>query len=208
MFDKEFKTAIQNLSDAEKDKLILRLLKRDLDLANRLYFELVDTETVEQKREKASALVSDKVKSANEHFHSIGVLLMRVRAISGDINEHVKITKDKHGEIALNLQMLIEVLMINRMAINASKPADSYKFLIYVITRIYKILILIKALDEDYLLEFRDDLERLGNLLGDYDLLMRLCVHNGLDVNWLIHCEIPDDIMAYHKELKANGFLK
>ena len=46
MFDKEFKTAIHNLSDVEKDKLILRLLRKDLDLANRLYFELVDTETV------------------------------------------------------------------------------------------------------------------------------------------------------------------
>ena len=30
MFDKEFKTAIHNLSDLEKDKLILRLLRKDL----------------------------------------------------------------------------------------------------------------------------------------------------------------------------------
>jgi len=208
MFDKEFKTAIQNLSDSEKDKLIMRLLKRDLDLANRLYFELVDTETVEQKRSKTAVLVSEKVQLANKHFHSIGVLMMRVRAISGDINEHVKITKDKHGEITLNLQMLIEVLTINRIAINASKPANSYKFLIYVISRVYKILMLIKALDEDYLLEFRDYLEKLGNLIASYDVLMRLCIQNGLDVNWLINCEIPDDIVAYHKKLKANGFLK
>lgn len=84
-----------------------------MDLANRLYFELVDTETVEQKREKVAVLVSDKVKLANKHFHSTGVLLMRIRGISGDINEHVKITKDKYGEIALNLQMLIEVLTLN-----------------------------------------------------------------------------------------------
>ena len=46
MFDKEFKTAIHNLSDVEKDKLILRLLRKDLDLANRLYFVLLYTETV------------------------------------------------------------------------------------------------------------------------------------------------------------------
>lgn len=208
MFDKEFKTAIQNLSDSEKDKLIMRLLKRDLDLANRLYFELVDTESVEQKRAKTAVLVSEKVQLANKHFHSIGVLMMRVRAISGDINEHVKITKDKQGEIALNLQMLIEVLTINHIAINASKPANSYKFLMYVINRVYKILLLIKALDEDYLLEFRDDLEQLGNLIASYDVLMRLCIQNGLDVNWLTRCEIPDDIIAYHKKLKVNGFLK
>ena len=63
MFDKEFKTAIHNLSDLEKDKLILRLLRKDLDLANRLYFELVDTETVEQKREQLAKIISKKITS-------------------------------------------------------------------------------------------------------------------------------------------------
>ena len=38
MFSKEFKKAIQELSSTEKDKLIFRLLKRDLDLVNRLHF--------------------------------------------------------------------------------------------------------------------------------------------------------------------------
>ena len=53
MFSKEFKKAIQELPNTEKDKLIFRLLKRDLDLANRLHFELVDTETVEEKRRES-----------------------------------------------------------------------------------------------------------------------------------------------------------
>lgn len=35
MFDKDFKIALQNLPSTEKDKLILRLLKKDLVLANR-----------------------------------------------------------------------------------------------------------------------------------------------------------------------------
>ena len=38
-FDKDFKEAISHLPSSEKDKLILRLLKKDLVLANRLYFE-------------------------------------------------------------------------------------------------------------------------------------------------------------------------
>ena len=101
MFNKEFKTAIHNLSDLEKDKLILRLLRKDLALANRLYFELVDTETVEQKREQLAKIISKKIKHANERFYSVGYLLMDIRYISGDINEHVKITKDKFGEIVM-----------------------------------------------------------------------------------------------------------
>ena len=49
---KELKEAITHLSSTEKDKLIFRLLKKDLALANRLLFELVSSETVEEKRKK------------------------------------------------------------------------------------------------------------------------------------------------------------
>ena len=208
MFDKEFKTAIHNLSDIEKDKLILRLLRRDLDLANRLYFELVDTETVEQKREKLAKIISKKTKHTNERFYSIGWLLMDMRYMSGDINEHVRITKDKFGEITLNLQMLIEVLTINRMYIVATKPNNCIKFYTYIVARAFKLLLLIKALDEDYLIEFKEELETLGNLFLSYEHLIKHAIYNGLDVNWLLNSEIPENIVAIHKEIRANGFLK
>lgn len=208
MFSKEFKKAIENLPSTDKDKLIFRLLRRDLDLADRLHFELVDTETVEQKRKKLSDLVSEKIQQTSSNFYSLGYLFMDIRFISGDINEHVRITKDKFGEITLNLQMLIEVLKINSIHIKNSKPKDAYKLLIYVIARSFKILLLIKALDEDYLADFKDDLSKLGNLIGSYDLLMKLAIQNGLDVNWFIEGEIPENIVAFHKQLKVDGFLK
>ena len=208
MFDKEFKTAIHNLSDLEKDKLILRLLRKDLDLANRLYFELVDTETVEQKREQLAKIISKKIKHANERFYSVGYLLMDIRYISGDINEHVRITKDKLGEISLNLQMLIEVLTINRMYILATKPNNCIKFYTYIVARAFKLLLLIKAINEDYFIEFKEDLENLGNLFLSYEHLMKHAIYNGLDVNWLLDAEIPENIVAIHKEIRVNGFLK
>lgn len=46
-FPKEFKEALSHLPSKEKDKLVLRLLRKDLLLANRLLFELVNTNTVE-----------------------------------------------------------------------------------------------------------------------------------------------------------------
>lgn len=42
-YSKEFKEAISRLPSTEKDKLIFRLLKHDMALENRLYFELVNT---------------------------------------------------------------------------------------------------------------------------------------------------------------------
>jgi hypothetical protein len=208
MFDKEFKEAIKNLASSEKDKLIFRLLKRDLDLANRLYFELIDTETVDDKRAKMMLLVAKRTKQISERFYSVGDLLMDVRYISGDINEHVRITKDKFGEIALNLQMLIATLTLNKSKINKSDFSKNYTFYIYTIARTFKILLLIKALHEDYLLDFKDGLEKLGALILVNTDLMQLAIKNGLDINWLIHAEIPQNIVAIHKQLRADGFLK
>ena len=207
-FPKEFKDAIQNLPSAEKDKLIFRLLKHDLNLANRLLFELVSTESVEDRRKKMQNEVTKEIKRTSDRFFTFGYILMDMRYLSGSITEHVRITKDKYGEICLNLQMLNEVLDLNKLNLLNSKPKDAYTFCIYIIARAFKIMILINALHEDYLMEFRNDLEKLGNHISETPLLMRTAINNGLEVNWLLQCEIPENILAIHKEIRANGFLK
>ena len=111
-------------------------------------------------------------------------------------------------EISLNLQMLIEVLTINRMYILATKPNNCIKFYTYIVARAFKLLLLIKAINEDYFIEFKEDLETLGNLFLSYEHLMKHAIYNGLDVNWLLDAEIPENIVAIHKEIRANGFLK
>ena len=95
MFDKEFKKALQNLPSEEKDKLILRLLKKDLVLANQLLFQLVDTDTVEQKRTYIENELTRYLKKSMERYYSLGIFLMDIRFASGKINDHVSITKDK-----------------------------------------------------------------------------------------------------------------
>ena len=208
MFTKEFKQAIQELPSAEKDKLLFRLLKRDLDLANRLYFELVDVETVEDKRASFEIDMLKKIKNFSERFYSVGYLLQDTRFLSGEITNHVKITKDKFGEISLNIKMLIQLLKLNNLRIQNQPYSKSYTLCIYVIARAFKILLLIKTIDEDYFIDFKDDLSLLGELIGQNPMLMRTAVNNGLDVNWLLSGEIPEDIVAIHKEIRANGFLK
>ena len=208
MFSKEFKKAIQELPSAEKDKLIFRLLKRDLDLANRLHFELVDTETVEDKRATFELLLRKKIKQITDRFYSVGYLLQDTRYISGDITEHVRITKDKYGEISLNLKMLNYLLELNNDRILKENYAKAYTLCIYVIARAFKILILIKAIDEDYFIDFRDDLALLGEFISNNTFLTRTAINNGLDINWMLSGEIPEDIVAYHKDIRKQGFLK
>ena len=208
MFTKEFKQAIQELPSAEKDKLIFRLLKRDLDLANRLHFELVDVETVEDKRASFEIDMLKKINDFSAQFYSVGYLLQDTRFLSGEITNHVKITKDKFGEISLNMKMLIYLLTTNNERIQSQNYSKAYTLCIYVIARAFKILLLIKAIDEDYFIDFKEDLALLGELIGQNHMLMRTAINNGLDVNWLLSGEIPEDIVAMHKEIRANGFLK
>ena len=208
MFSKEFKKAIQELPNSEKDKLIFRLLKRDLDLANRLYFELVDVETVEDKRTAFEIEMIKKINYFSDRYYSVGYLLQDTRFLSGDINNHVKITKDKFGEISLNLKMLNHLLTINNKRIETVTYSKAYTLCIYVIARAFKILLLIKAMDEDYFLDFKENLSTLGKLIYDNPFLMHTAIDNDLDVNWLILGEIPENIVAIHKEIRDNGFLK
>ncbi len=208
MFSKEFKKAIQELPNSEKDKLIFRLLKRDLDLANRLYFELVDVETVEDKRAAFEIEMLRKINYFSDRYYSVGYLLQDTRFLSGDITNHVKITKDKFGEISLNLKMLNHLLTINNKRIETVTYSKAYTLCIYVIARAFKILLLIKAMDEDYFLDFKENLSTLGKLIYDNPFLMHTAIDNDLDVNWLILGEIPENIVAIHKEIRANGFLK
>jgi len=209
-YSKEFKEAISNLPSKEKDKLILRLLRKDIPLANRLLFELVNTDSVEQQRDKTEKMLLDLVsKNAKAGYYTIGYLNWDVRDLSGFINQHVNITKDKFGEAHLNLVMINEVLTLNRnFILNSKPPAKRKKFCIAVIARVFKILLIINKLDDDFLIEFEENLQVLGNLIADNKFLMEEAIRNGLDVNWLTTPDIPEDIITIHKELRANGFLK
>ena len=206
--DIDFKRALQELPEKEKDKLILRLLRRDLDLAEKLYFELVDTDSIEDKRRVMEMNISKQIHRFSENFHSLDYIVIEMRNISGKISHHVKITKDKFGEISLNLQMLNEVIEQNDFSLTHSKPQKSTKFYNYVIVRTFKILLLIQALHEDFLLDFKENLNRLGVNISKDKMLLKTANYNSLDINWILEAEIPENILQIHKEIKAAGFLK
>lgn len=207
-FTPEFKQAISDLPDAEKDKLIFRLLKKDVNLANRIYFELIDINTVEDRRLMIEAEMLKFINSHANKFYSPGYLLVDTRYSSGKITEHVKITKDKYGEPYLNLLLLINTLSKNESNLIASTFQKSYTFNVYVVARVYKILTQIRLLPQDLHMEFRDLLNELGSLFGKFPFLMKVSINNQLDVNCLLSGEIPEDIATIQKELREMGFLR
>ena len=54
----------------------------------------------------------------------------------------------------------------------------------------------------------KTNLIKLGELIGDNDVIMRTAIKNGLDVNWLLRAEIPENLVSIHREIKNNGLLK
>ena len=208
VFEKEFKEAIVNLSIKEKDRLLLRLLKRDVPLANQLYFELVSTQTVEERRAELEELVVKRVETLSKQSSSIQHLLLKTRALSGDITEQVKITKDKFGEVSLNLLMLKQLLELNDPKITFFSRGKPQKFAVYVIARAFKLLVLIRSMHEDYLVDFRSDLETLGGLIQKNELLNKTANQHGLDLEWLLSGEIPENIQERQAALRKKGFLK
>ena len=60
-YSKEFKKALSEFSSVEKDRLIFRLLKKDRILSHKLYFELIDPETEDEKRATMETLIIDEL---------------------------------------------------------------------------------------------------------------------------------------------------
>lgn len=207
-FSKEFKEAIANLPNKEKDKLILRLLKKDLNLANRLEFELLDRGTIEERRAKTAQKIIDEVNHMTKRFYSPGYLNMDVRYASGIINEHVNITKDKFGEVSLNILLLTQVIQKNKQNILSQSMGRANKLLVALIARAFKIILLTQKLHEDFFIDLEDDLKQLGHLIGDNDHLMQIAIYHGFDVNWLIRADIPQDIQHIYKDLRERGYLR
>jgi len=199
-FDKEFKEAIINLPESEKDKLLLRLLKKDLNLVNQLTFRLLtDQDEVRLRNNVENEIIQELKRFKNHNFHP-GWLMMELRGLSGMINEHVNTTKDKFGEISLNIYMLTHTLKNFNDDLDECSPKNSLKLNEYIVNRSLKILVLISKLHEDYILEFEDSLLKLGKLFGDNHNLMMTAIHHGFDVNWLLKINHPfNPILRNHK---------
>ena len=201
-YSKEFKEAISNFTSAEKDKLIIRLLKKDRILSHRLYFELIDPETADDKRNQMETLIKEEVLAAAKRYGRTKYFLPSIRRISAKITEHVKITTDKFGEVSLALLLVSETLK------NLSKSSDHYKLFIYLLNKIFRSLVLTKKLDPDYFLDLRENYNDVQQQIVQNKSLEELALHNGLFWSWLEPENIPDDIDSILKGIKAEGLLK
>jgi hypothetical protein len=206
-YSKEFKAAISNFSSVEKDRLIFRLLKKDKLLSKKLYFELIDLETTDNKRDAMEEIVAERVVMASKYISNQKYFLSIIRKISAEITEHVKITTDKFGEVSLNLLLINKILDYNE-DLSRLRFDNVYKLYLYIINKTVKALILIKKLDADYWMEIDEHLDELHGKILQNNYLTKLFINNGIDFNWLTSDKIPDNFDLIIKEIKSQGFLR
>ncbi|UOU99735.1 hypothetical protein MUU74_07195 [Chryseobacterium daecheongense] len=206
-YSKEFKAALSNFSSIEKDRLIFRLLKKDKLLSKKLYFELIDQETTDDKRDAMEENIREKVLLSSKYIGNSKYFLSIIRKISAEITEHIKITTDKFGEVSLNILLINNILEYNE-DLNRQRFDTIYKLYIYIINKIFKALVLIKKLDEDYWMEIDELLSELHQRINNNHYLLKLCNNNSLNLNWLKCENIPDNLDLMVKEIKSQGYLR
>jgi hypothetical protein len=205
---KEFRQALLSLSEREKDKLLVRLIRKDKILMARLEFELLGNESSQEKRDALEESLQRSLRSVSAGRFNLANLLLSMRSGSGEITKLVKITKDKVGEVVLNLALLNTALELYGKRIETSSGLKAGKLRIYIVARAFRTMVLMQKIHEDLHADFREDLEKLGMQIASHHLLMRTAIRHGLDVNWLTGGDIPSDIAEQQTRLRGMGFLK
>ncbi len=182
----ELKAAILHMPVKEKDKLLIRLIAKEPMLIKKLQFELLEDEVdMEAKRNEIMEGAISVFSSEDFHYwsHTPGLVMMVLRDISGSISRHVKITKDKYGEVQL-LVLLVNLPFRKQFAILNKNQQRADKFADYVCKKAQLALKKLEKLDRDYYLEFDKDVNEMLNYLHHYPPTAKLIETYFLPVSW------------------------
>ena len=155
---KALKAEILALPREQKDKLLLRLIGRNDLLEQQLTFELLEAGASAPERRQALRQEIDRL--YHRHHESAGYLMMDMRPLHAQIVRHVKITKDKYGEVELVLYLLSQCFEHQfRFVEWHNRKTDSLAE--YLAKRTESLLKKYRALHEDLQFEFQAPLNRL-----------------------------------------------
>lgn len=175
----DLKNAIHNLSDKEKDKLIYRILPSHSNLVDRLEFELLEGgETRQDRRDELADDIINQIELSQQSFYPPAAAMRDLRDWSKQINRHVFATKDKFGEIFLNLLMMNQLLEQANPRLFSGSTHKAEMLRRYIVRRSLKILKLRLKLHEDLQFDLQEDFEALGERLQQHRHFAYTAVHH------------------------------
>lgn len=165
----ELKQEILDLTEKEKNQLLIRLINKDQLLIEQLHFRLLENEfdliqRFEDLKQEIDTTLQQNLKNIiNARFNSGSKLYLKLlRSLSGKINHFAKVTKSFENEIELRTFLLIESSKLYKKVQNEDS-VFGFKTRIYQATRVKAILKLWEKLHEDlqydFTLNYTDDLQ-------------------------------------------------
>lgn len=182
----QLKEAILHMPEREKDKLLIRLIAKDPMLVRQLQHQLLEDEIdMEAKRkELIQGAISVFSREDFHHWtHTPGLVMMVLRDFSGAISRHVKITKDKYGEVQL-LVLLVNLSFRKQSAILYENQHRADKFADYACKKAQIAFKKLQKLDRDYYIEFDKDVNEMLGHLKAYPPTSRLMKGYDLPASW------------------------
>ena len=181
--DDHLKAAIVKMRPADKDKLLLRLIAKDQILVKKLQFELLeDSSSTDERVRDLEQQIKKWLTAASGSSQTPGYLLMDFRSCNPHITEHMKVTKDKFGEVLLTFRMLHIGLQINQTILMKFKPARFDTLAPYVVRRMLQMQEKMNKLHEDYQFELKKELNAIMEIIfTGYPVIAALAVSEGLE---------------------------
>lgn len=172
----ELKGEILALAIKEKDKLLLRLVAKNDILVDQLQFQLVEEGLTTEIRRQEVQFELDNI--YKKKLFSTSQLYLELRSTSALITRHVKVTKDKYGEVELLLNLLYDPFDMKPHLfsdLNRSNEKISY----YIAKRIVVLIKKFEALEEEFKLDFLNKLNKLlekihQNSTGGYAFSLKI----------------------------------
>ncbi|WP_114783733.1 hypothetical protein [Botryobacter ruber] len=151
----DFRQAVRQLTDKEKEAIILKAARRDAELYELLSFELLEDVTVQVVYEQTAEKIREML------LHTSGRTLSKalaksLRKVMKEIARYKRITKDPKTEVDLHLYVLRLIFD------NFTGQFDSYYKGFYTATArllLRTIQLIRKNLHEDYHLEYKNELD-------------------------------------------------
>ncbi|WP_298776816.1 hypothetical protein [uncultured Empedobacter sp.] len=172
------KIAILDLPTKEKDKLLLRLINKDETLVEHLHFQLLEDESDLQDRVK---IIYEKIdlqfKKSNHLNNQINIirshrqLLLTLKTLSGIVNYHVQITKDKVSEFELRKYILQESFTRYSYLFNKYTTGENAEKLFkYQAGRLKLIQSIFDKFHEDLKYDYENEIQQLNDFLKETPL--------------------------------------
>jgi hypothetical protein len=151
----DFKKVIKQLSDKEKEAIILKAVRRDAELYELLTFELLPEVTLEQVTEETCERIYSLMFNPTGRIFSKGITRSLRKSIQ-EIARFKRITKDVKAEVELHLYLL--KLIFDNFT---GQFESTYKtFFVTTARLVVRTMQLIrKKLHPDYHLEYKADLD-------------------------------------------------